>query len=76
VEVAHRFAHYETQFNLVVHVHATRTKNGTSAWEEDRRWGLEEEEGLFWAGAVQFFDVVADRVNRAWLSDLSEWTYA
>jgi hypothetical protein len=47
-----------------MHGHAARPEDRTSAWEQDRGWGLKEEEGLFGTRAVELGDVVAtSRVN-------------
>lgn len=59
IEIPNRFPHLQRQFHFIVQVCSGRAQNRSPAGNEDRGRGLQEEEGLFRFGVVEFGDVVA-----------------
>lgn len=59
IQVPHGLAHDQAELDFIVEVGSAGSQHGTLPGQQNRRRGLEEEEGLFWLGVVEFCNMVA-----------------
>lgn len=63
IEIAHGLANHKTQFDLIVQADSLGVEDRSRAGGEDRRCGLEEEEGLLRGCVVELGNVITVSIH-------------